>query len=179
MLFIADLWTLSDCSQLDDIILHYLTNRSFHSCIMRYFEAWMAVVSMKRVSGVRHRMAIESVYARKCIVRQPISATRDIYYPHLSHSMCLRLAEWNERNLIGLSGDLTSSCTVMSVKLLLQSRRRSCMLPRGKFSIRKCENVRNNRVEFYKFWTFLWQFLITYVYKIFLLNYYLTTIDYF
>lgn len=38
----------------------------------------MAVVSMKRVSGVRHRMAIENVYARECIVRQPISATRDI-----------------------------------------------------------------------------------------------------
>lgn len=38
----------------------------------------MVVVSMKRLSTVRHRMSVESVYARECIARQPISVTRDI-----------------------------------------------------------------------------------------------------
>lgn len=32
----------------------------------------------KKSTDVPHRIAIESVYARECIARQPISATRDI-----------------------------------------------------------------------------------------------------
>lgn len=100
------------------------------------------------VYRIRHRISARSIgWAIPCAID-----TRGVYRPatNFRHSRYImrvyriRCPEHgrNERKLIALSGDLTSSCTVMSVKLPLHSPRRedTCCLEVN--SQLKCGDVR-------------------------------------
>lgn len=93
--------------------------RSFRSCVK------LTLLRGANVYRICFRISVRSIgYAISCAIdtRENVSPddqflSFEIYYTHLSHSVL-----WNERKLIGLSGDL--ECIVMSVKLPLHSPRR-------------------------------------------------------
>jgi len=117
---------VSTC-RLVNIILHFLADPflPFLPCVT------LTLFRGARVYCIRRRISMRSI---GCVISYAIDTRETTYHSATNfrhsryiirayHTRCLEHGR-NERKLIGLSGDLTSSCTVMSVKLPLPSLRR-------------------------------------------------------
>lgn len=102
---------------------YYFASFPFRLCVTR-FEAWTFIVS------ARYQLKVSGTW--QCgnrDTRETVSSANQFPIFKIYYLSQIRYLEYidvgrNERNLIGFSGDLTLSCRVMSIKLLLHSQRR-------------------------------------------------------